>query len=77
MQRWEYLTIFISTVTWQNSLGRTGTLRNIYPRALESDRVGDPTELLNELGEQGWDLVGVNSGYTLTTYKLFLKRPRL
>lgn len=70
MQRWEYLTIFVSRLEWKDSLGRTGKL----PGFRADD--GDPTGLLNEVGEQGWELAGVNTyrgGYAPT---LFLKRPR-
>lgn len=70
MQRWEYLTIGIVQKNWADSLGRSGTLPG-----LGKLMSGNPTELLNELGEQGWELAGVDypDGYSR---KLFLKRPR-
>jgi hypothetical protein len=73
MQRWEYLTLFIESSRWSDSLGRAGTVplgKNMGVRA------GDPTALLNELGEQGWELAGVAGRDDNGVYRLFLKRPR-
>ena len=66
MQRWEYLTLFVSRLSWSDSLGRQGEV----PRLVGWQSQGDPTELLNQLGDQGWELVGADDG------KLYLKRPR-
>ncbi len=71
MQRWEYLTIGITGTRWSDSLGRTGKMPNY------SDPMwGDPTVLLNELGEQGWELAGVYGVGGSSFSKLYLKRPR-
>lgn len=71
MQQWEYLTIFIKDTRWAESLGRSGSL----PYRLNM-ATGDPTGLLNELGEQGWELAGVADRDGWDTNRLFLKRSR-
>ena len=74
MQRREYLTLFISSTRWSDSLGREGTLRSIPGRF--SRPTGDPTGILNELGEQGWEQAGVAGGDENYVCRLFLKHPR-
>ena len=67
MQRWEYLTITVSRFAWSDSAGREGEL------PLE----GEASGLLDELGEQGRDLAGVQAYGSYSGYfRLFLKRPR-
>ena len=70
MQRWEYLTIVVQSQTWTDSLGRSGSLP--YD--------GQTGELLNDLGQQGWDLVSVHGdgddARWYCNFWLFLKRPR-
>lgn len=70
MQRWEYMTISIRVLGWKDSLGRSGELPELR------SNVGDPAGLLNELGEQGWELAGVDGGGTASFPTLYLKRPR-
>ena len=65
MQRWEYLSIAGNGSWWSDCLGRKGGLPTY-----ESLSYGDPTKLLNDLGEQGWDLAGAGD------HQLFLKRPK-
>jgi hypothetical protein len=72
MQRWEYLTIFIRDVRWSDSSGREGTLPG---GGRLSGSSGHPTGLLNEFGEQGWELVGVVTQYGWSFYEMILKRP--
>ena len=81
MQSWEYLEIELVSQAWRgggarewkDSMGRSGKLEPLGQNFLNS------TPLLNELGAQGWELVGVQSyetnGNTFGA-KLFLKRPR-
>lgn len=70
MHRWEYLTIRVSIDKWSDSLGRNGTLP-------ENGEVG---ALLNDLGEQGWELSGAfndsSGSYALDRFRLLLKRSR-
>jgi hypothetical protein len=72
-QRWEYLTIQLGQKSdSSDSLGRSGDLPTMS-RWLS----GDPTLLLNKLGEQRWELSGVgpprDGNYR---WLLVLKRPR-
>ena len=72
MQRWEYLTIKLGqSGLWSDSLGRSGRLP-------DTDRMlsGDPTGLMNNLGEQGWELSGVSPRDGNYGWLLFFKRPR-
>lgn len=75
MQKWEYLQVNVSNWEWVASAGRSGRLPKMewpeQPRSTEPDTTG----LLNELGENGWELTGVASDSHLN-YILFLKRPR-
>jgi hypothetical protein len=67
MQRWEYLTVEIRYNGWSDSLGRRGSL------PVDSFQTGP---LLNDLGEQGWELAGVADRNGHGVLRLFLKRPR-
>jgi hypothetical protein len=71
MQCWEYLTVAYLSNSWSDSLGRRGELPSGFDYY-----TGDPTGLLNDLGEQGWELCGVASKNGNNVYQLFLKRPR-
>ncbi len=81
MQRWEYLEVEVNYFYgwWRDSLGRRGKL-------VDSEEA-DPNQpfshsgpLLNELGEQGWELIGIQvlpHGGTFRTYdaRWVFKRP--
>ncbi len=82
MQRWEYLEIQIDSGirVWRDSLGREGELREATGR-WGSYRHGGA--LLNDLGDQGWELVGIEavpSGSTVwqsrPEARWIFKRPR-
>lgn len=73
MQRWEYLIVAMSRGEYRDSLGRKGQLPTRFHGSGSS---GDPTGLMNELGEQGWELSGVAGSYEPDVYQLFLKRPK-
>jgi hypothetical protein len=73
MQRREYMTRFVESNRWSDSMGRTGTVplgKNMGVRA------SDPTALLNGLGEQSWELAGVACRDGDSVFRLFLKRPK-
>jgi hypothetical protein len=72
MQRWEYLTIGVWDEKWSDNLGRSGVL----PRREAPLYWNDPAGLLNEVGEQGWELTGVAGSEGTNGYWLFLKRSR-
>lgn len=65
MQRWEYLTINVGEDAWSDSLGRKGKLRFF-----------EPATFLNELGNEGWELIESYSRSGWDFYKMFLKRPK-
>ena len=72
MQSWEYLQVCVIDRNWADSLGRNGQLA---PGPGLDWRLVTP--LLNELGGEGWELVGTTSGDgRANIYQLFLKRPR-
>ncbi len=71
MDRWEYLEIWASKAQWWDSVGRSGKL----PESTADD-CWPVTPLLNELGDQGWEVVGIAAdGYHWWQQKLLLKRP--
>lgn len=77
MQRWEYLAVHFEGRHWADSLGHRGDVVNAgrpYNETVNNDH--QPGKLLNELGDQGWEVVGVASG-DASDYRLFLKRPKL
>jgi hypothetical protein len=74
VQNWEYLEVEIKELgsyhphPWQDSMGRSGELKRL------GEELSNSAPLLNELGAQGWELVGVYSPGRAA--KLILKRPR-
>lgn len=54
MQKWEYLEVWHHDYQWVDSLGRSGRLPQAW-------NVPMAAGLLNELGEQGWELLVANS----------------
>jgi hypothetical protein len=75
MAKWEYLTVQVTLGEWYDSAGRKGK-NNLLSEfvAGNEDKVYHPTELLNNLGEDGWEMVGVASTDSSQRYKLFFKR---
>jgi hypothetical protein len=64
IQRWEYLWVVIP-----NSLGKM---------KVAGEKV-EAIDYVNQLGEQGWELVSVEQGFPgsgLSDYILFFKRPK-
>ena len=74
MQPWLYLCVMTWDADWADSAGRTGKFPQVKGRFSSGDW-HDPASLLNELGKEGWELVGTVSGATAGCYKLILKRP--
>ena len=77
MEKWVYLEVWQyylgdSNYAWQDSMGRTGPLAEVGQR-----RYPSISPLLNELGEQGWELVAVvrhGDDYRFLNQKYLLKR---
>lgn len=72
MQRWEYLHAGIFGRRWLDSHGRSAWL------SVRQDREGelvDASAVLDELGEQGWELVGFGTDVGSIQH-LILKRPK-
>ena len=67
MQQWEYLeaTVDLEKKTWKDSAGRE---RRIRKRST--------VDVLNELGEEGWELAGVSPLSGDTVSRLYFKRRR-
>ena len=76
MQRWEYLTILVRGDTCFDGVGKTRSLRVLSVPDSPYDDHGDPSELLQELGDLGWELAGVAGGSSPSFYRLFLKRSK-
>ena len=66
MQQWEYLQVAVHEHHWHDGRGRGGKLR----------AAGDSQAALEDLGLEGWELVGIASGQFSSTYRLFLRRPK-
>jgi hypothetical protein len=71
MQKWEYLTVYVSGDEWFDGHGKSGML----PKYSEKFSVSNPMDTLISLGIDGWELSGVASGHNTASYQLFLKRP--
>jgi len=80
MPQWEYLEVHVDydAKTWSDSSGRTGLLVRSESRLIHSGG------LLNDLGQQRWELVGMethpyissgNSNSTRSDAKWIFKRP--
>jgi hypothetical protein len=67
MQKWEYL---IGERWLQH-----GNKSDEWKVRANDKYYSSMTDMLNELGEQGWELVGVASRWQTYEYHLFLKRP--
>jgi hypothetical protein len=75
MEKWEYLTVQVTLGDWYDSTGRKGKNKVLADFVVgNDDKVYDPTELLDNLGEEGWEMVGVASTDSSQRYKLFFKR---
>jgi hypothetical protein len=72
MDKWDYLTVYVSDDEWFDGDGNTGTL----PKYIEKFTVANPQDVLKALGSDGWELSGVASGGNTAHYQLFLKRPK-
>ena len=69
MQKWEYLeVIYADVVTSVNgkTIGEVGLLRAKGPKVWE---------FLNEMGQQGWEVVGLASWGDAGWSRVLLKRP--
>jgi len=70
MQRWEYLELVYLGLEaqWMDSNGESGRVSRVRQTHMLTDR-------MNELGAQGWELVGV-VGIDEQYYRLIFKRPK-
>ena len=75
MEKWEYLTVQVTLGEWYDSTGRKGKTDLLSDFVAGNEyKVYHPTELLNDLGEEGWEMVGVAGTDSSQRYKLFFKR---
>ena len=74
MTVWEYLEVFANTVQdreWLDSRGRRGELGQ------QESGYDFYTSLLDQLGQDGWELVSVmGEGAMAGSYRFFFKRPK-
>ena len=73
MAGWEYLEVFVGGGRWADRTGRGGAVEEIDVRGGRARSLGP---LLDELGEQGWELVAVASIGGPDRHTLFFKRPK-
>jgi hypothetical protein len=64
VEKWEYLVLSVSD-EWSDSNGRKGRLSRDWEASLAA--------LLNDLGNQGWEMSGVG---VVSTWRFYFKRPR-
>jgi hypothetical protein len=68
MQKWEYLTIRVTS----------GQLYTVNGERLKDIQKGRPyVEYLNQLGDQGWEVTGTGSVGLLGLGDIILKRPKV
>ena len=73
MQQWEYKDVHVAATTWTDGTGSRGSLQRFAHEAGHS--FWSANQLLNELGSEGWELIGSAAG-AADHYVLFFKRPR-
>jgi hypothetical protein len=71
VRRWEYLEVDVHVERWSDSAGRSGPLPIAEAGA---GRVPSVLALLNELGQQGWELAAVSNTQSPLIYRMLLKR---
>ena len=75
MPQWEYLEVYTFEGAWADNRGRRGDLDEVVK--VKNRIAHSRATLLNDLGSQGWELVGLEcpaSAYDPVT--LFFKRPK-
>ena len=71
-EQWEYLEVYLTGRHWADSTGAGGDLSEV---SVGGQPHANTSELLDDLGTVGWELVAAMPGQYSGTYKLFLKRP--
>ena len=72
MQKWEYLEVCVAPGGWVDSMGRSGELAW---QASQHASFASAAALLNELGQQGWEVAGVAANAPQGYFTLLFKRP--
>ncbi len=71
IRRWEYLEVDVHVETWSDSAGRSGRL----PIAQAGPgQIPSALPVLNQLGQEGWELAGVGNTQSPLIYRLIFKR---
>ena len=77
MDKWEYLTVIVSDLDWAATNGQSGTFQGyIKTDNYTSNQLEDNSGLLNQLGDDGWELTGAVGSESYSGYKMFFKRPK-
>jgi hypothetical protein len=71
MQQWEYIDLFLRGSSWADSTGRSGKLP---ATRIDGTNTLALSPVLNELGTEGWKVVGIMPGSTTT--RIILTRPK-
>ena len=74
MGGWEYLEAYVYQDDWIDSSGRRVSLKS-ETKMHNANTHFTASPILNELGTQGWELVGIVF-QDMSLYRLFLKRQR-
>ena len=70
-RRWEYLEVDVHVETWSDSAGHSGRL----PIAESGPgQVPSVVGVLDQLGQEGWELAGVSNTQSPLIYRMLLKR---
>ena len=77
MQKWEYFQVALESV-WNRGLLGTGSSANIYVGTQKADKNAALPDILNKLGQEGWELAGsltIPAGSSSAGAMLIFKRP--
>ena len=76
MQKWEYLEVRVFGPEWGDSRGNWGRLEAQELKRGYAAHWHWSATLLNELGEEGWELTGIADDESPNAYTAFFKRPK-
>lgn len=75
-QKWEYIELRVFGPDWADSRGNAGRLVSLPIKQGGAAQWRWTSPVLNELGEEGWELVGMADDASPNAYTAFFKRPK-